>query len=454
MKRRRIIPVVIILALAAGGYYWWQQRGNSGSGLTATGTIEATSVSVSAEVSGRVVQVNVAEGQQVTSGSVLIQFDDALLKAQRRQAEANFAAAQGALGAAKAAQAAAQAQLDMAKAGSRSQEVQAQQSAVDAAAGRVSTAQAQLNQARGALQASTAARNQATARFAQVKDGAKAEVLEQALVAYQQAAAAVRLAQSEYDKIAYVPNIGATPQALALEKATLTQEAAKANYEALLKGATTPELDQARAGVDQAAAGIIQASAAVSQTDAALVTARASLGAEQARLSLLQAGSRPEQIAAASAQLDAAAAQVAAATGQAAAAQAALGVIDEQMGRLTLRSPLDAWVLSRAVEPAEVALPGAPLLVLGDLAHLTVTVYLGEDRYGQVKVGDQAAVTVDSFSGQRFSGTVQRIADKAEFTPRNVQTVTGRRTTVFAVKVAIDDPQRQLKPGMPADVHF
>ena len=100
------------------------------------------------------------------------------------------------------------------------------------------------------------------------------------------------------------------------------------------------------------------------------------------------------------------------------------------------------------------ALPGGALLVLGDLQHLTVTVYLPEDRYGTVQVGQAARVTVDSFPGRVFAGTVQRIADKGEFTPRNVQTPAGRRTVVFAVKVAVDNPAGELKPGMPADVVF
>ena len=111
-------------------------------------------------------------------------------------------------------------------------------------------------------------------------------------------------------------------------------------------------------------------------------------------------------------------------------------------------------VLSRAVEPGEVALPGGALLVLGDLGHLSVTVYLAEERYGAVKLADAARISVDSFPGQIFRGAVQHVADQAEFTPRNVQTPAGRRTTVFAVKLAVDNPDGKLKPGMPADVVF
>jgi HlyD family secretion protein len=49
---------------------------------------------------------------------------------------------------------------------------------------------------------------------------------------------------------------------------------------------------------------------------------------------------------------------------------------------------------------------------------------------------------------------VSYISDQAEFTPRNVQTVEGRSSTVYAIKLTVSDPQGQLKPGMPADVTF
>jgi HlyD family secretion protein len=131
-----------------------------------------------------------------------------------------------------------------------------------------------------------------------------------------------------------------------------------------------------------------------------------------------------------------------------------VALLDEQIDRLNVKAPGDGVVLTRAIEPGEVAMPGGALVVVGDLSRLSLTVYLPEDRYGAVRVGDQARVTVDSFPGQAFTGTVQRVADQAEFTPRNVQTPAGRRTTVFAVKLALANPEGKLKPGMPADVVF
>jgi len=81
-------------------------------------------------------------------------------------------------------------------------------------------------------------------------------------------------------------------------------------------------------------------------------------------------------------------------------------------------------------------------------------VYVPEDTYGRVKLGQTAKMTVDSYPGVFFNASVVHIADQAEFTPRNVQTVEGRRTTVYAIKLDVPNPDGKLKPGMPADVSF
>jgi RND family efflux transporter MFP subunit len=194
-----------------------------------------------------------------------------------------------------------------------------------------------------------------------------------------------------------------------------------------------------------------------------------------ANLANLKNGARPEQITAAQAQVDAAQAnldttkanvdsakaradgsksQAVSAKAQVDAAQAALNAIEVQIAKMTITAPADGVVLSRSIEPGEVASPGASLLTLGQLGKLTITVYIPEDRYGEINLGEAATVTVDSFPGEKFTATVTHIADKAEFTPRNVQTAEGRRTTVFAVKLSIDNADSKLKPGMPADVAF
>jgi multidrug resistance efflux pump len=85
---------------------------------------------------------------------------------------------------------------------------------------------------------------------------------------------------------------------------------------------------------------------------------------------------------------------------------------------------------------------------------MTLTVYLPENQYGLVSIGDSAEVEVDSFPGEVFAAEVVRIADEAEYTPRNVQTEEERQTTVYAVELRVVDPDGRLKPGMPADVIF
>jgi multidrug efflux pump subunit AcrA (membrane-fusion protein) len=120
----------------------------------------------------------------------------------------------------------------------------------------------------------------------------------------------------------------------------------------------------------------------------------------------------------------------------------------------TLTSPINGVILDRTVEQGETAAPGSALIVLADLNTMTLTVYVPENRYGQVRLGQIYPVRVDSFPDETFTGRVSHIASQAEFTPRNVQTVEGRETTVFAITLDLEAPDGKLKPGMPADVTF
>ena len=133
---------------------------------------------------------------------------------------------------------------------------------------------------------------------------------------------------------------------------------------------------------------------------------------------------------------------------------AELDLIDLQISRLTLYAPSDGVVMTRNIEVGEIAKPGASLMTIGKLADLTITVFVSEDRYGEISLGQTALVTVDAFPKDVFAGVVIHIADQAEYTPRNVQTEEGRRTTVFAIKLTVTNSQGKLKPGMPADVVF
>jgi multidrug resistance efflux pump len=121
---------------------------------------------------------------------------------------------------------------------------------------------------------------------------------------------------------------------------------------------------------------------------------------------------------------------------------------------LTVSAPVDGVVLTRSAQPGEVVQAGVPVMTIAKLDTLTVTVYISEDRYGEVKLNDDASLSVDSFPNETFSATVTRIADQAEYTPRNVQTKEERQTTVYAVELSVENPDGKLKPGMPVDVTF
>lgn len=243
--------------------------------------------------------------------------------------------------------------------------------------------------------------------------------------------------------------------------------AAQANYDLLAAGATEAQhtvaesavrraeatLEAAELAVDglpEAAQGTTQAQQLAQQVE----IAAAALDNARAQLDLLEAGARPEQLATAQAQVEAAEAQVQATQGQVESARAALSVLDVQQARFTILAPADGIVLNRAIQPGEVAAPGGLLLEVADLHNLTLTIYIPETDYGRITVGESATVMVDSFPGEAFAATVAHIADQAEFTPRNAQTVEGRRLTVYAVELHLTNPDGKLKPGMPADVTF
>ncbi len=406
----RIVPVVVILALlAAGAYYLRAQSSADPGSLSASGTVEATQTLIGPEMAGRVGEVLVDEGDLVRAGDVLLRLDDQGLSTQRESAVA----------AGKAAEAAAQAKLDTAQ--------QALSDLTENAP--VVTAQARLDLA-NALKALDDAQKRNT--WQQTGNRASRDTIDATEARLVLANDAVDKANADFNHV----------------KDKDPQDPVRAQAEANLLAARQTRDDLVRllnwykgspTDVDQA---ILDATVelALAQVDQAEINYdKVANGPDTDSLRLAQ-----EQVETAQTGLAAARAET----------QAKLTAIDLQLDKLVLRAPSGGVVLARNIEPGETLTPGAVALTLGQLNGLTLTVYLPEDRYGQVRLGDTAQVTVDSFPGVTFAGTISKIADQAEFTPRNVQTEEGRRTTVFAVDLQVSDPQGQLKPGMPADVEF
>ena len=121
-NRRRTIIIVVVLVLVIGGYYGVRAfTGGNNSALTASGTIEATTVNVSPELAGKIQAVLADEGQAVKTGDPLFRLDDTLLKAQQAAAQAGLNVAQSAALTAQAAYQSAQAQYDIAITAARAQ---------------------------------------------------------------------------------------------------------------------------------------------------------------------------------------------------------------------------------------------------------------------------------------------------------------------------------------------
>jgi HlyD family secretion protein len=134
--------------------------------------------------------------------------------------------------------------------------------------------------------------------------------------------------------------------------------------------------------------------------------------------------------------------------------RAALAAAEAQLGYTVLRSPGTGVVLRKHVEPGEMIAAGTPAVTIADLTNIWVKIYIPEPQLGRIKLGQTAEITTDSYPGKVYRGKVTFINSEAEFTPKNVQTQEERVKLVFAVKIAVDNPNQELKPGMPADARI
>jgi HlyD family secretion protein len=114
-------------------------------------------------------------------------------------------------------------------------------------------------------------------------------------------------------------------------------------------------------------------------------------------------------------------------------------------------SPADGVVLVKVHEVGEVVTAGSPVIVIGDRSQLWVKIFVPEGWINLIHMGQPATISLDGVK-QSFPGHVSFVASKAEFTPRNVQTQEERITQAFAVKVMLDQPPGNLRPGVAADV--
>jgi HlyD family secretion protein len=124
------------------------------------------------------------------------------------------------------------------------------------------------------------------------------------------------------------------------------------------------------------------------------------------------------------------------------------------VGYTTLTAPFDGVVTVRQAELGEVVAPGTPVMTLADLDHVWLRAYLNEADLGRVRLGQAVSVSSDSHPDKRYQGRIAFIADKAEFTPKSVETHAERVTLVYRIKIDIANANHELVPGMPADARI
>lgn len=135
-------------------------------------------------------------------------------------------------------------------------------------------------------------------------------------------------------------------------------------------------------------------------------------------------------------------------------ARAGLDLVTASIDNAVIYSPIQGTVLEKNLEVGEMAFPGTAILTVGDLTVPWIRIYVSTVNLKYVKLGQRAEVEVDSWPGVRFPGKVVSISNKAEFTPKTIQTRDERVKLMYAVKIQLENPEGKLKPGMPADAYI
>ena len=479
-RKRPPIPVIIliIIAVLVGGYYGIRAlSGGTNGALAASGSIEATMVNVSPEMTGKVKEVLVQEGQAVKEGDTLVGLDDTLLQEQRKVAMASLDSATAGSQTAQTALMTAQDQYQIALEAalaqdqktrlqdwfkkdpkqfdqpgwyfSRAEQIQAAQTQVDAAKKALDDAQANLTKMSSSLGSEDFLKAEERLLNARLSYLIKQDVNNRA-----QNSTDADIPVGRYNRTHCGTNEG-----YHLDNSYITNLVYGCIGDENLSDVGQALYDAAQAELDEAQFAYNDLLSSQAAQDVLNARAQVAVTQEQYYIALdelrkLQTGEQSPSVTAAQSMVVQAQAAYDQSQKAIEQAKANISLLDAQIAKLTVFAPMDGVILTRNVEPGEFVQPGATALTMADLSNITITVYVPEDRYGQIKLGQQAEVQVDSFPGETFNAEVIHIADQAEFTPRNVQTVEGRSSTVYAIKLKVINTEGKLKIGMPADVVF
>jgi HlyD family secretion protein len=135
--------------------------------------------------------------------------------------------------------------------------------------------------------------------------------------------------------------------------------------------------------------------------------------------------------------------------------RALIDQMNDQLTKCYLINPINGTVLAKYARLDEEATPGKPLYKIADVSSLILRAYVTDDQFSQIKLGQKIRVFIDSTADKyrEYEGTVTWISDKAEFTPKTIQTKDERANLVWATKITVKN-DGYLKIGMYADIKF
>jgi HlyD family secretion protein len=132
-------------------------------------------------------------------------------------------------------------------------------------------------------------------------------------------------------------------------------------------------------------------------------------------------------------------------------AREALRLSEVRWSYTELRAPTAGVVLVRDAELGEVVAPGTPVMTLADVDHVWMRAYIAEPDLPRIRWGQAATVHTDAHPSHGYHGRISFISSEAEFTPKSVETHKERVTLVYRIKIDLENPAHELKPGMPVD---
>lgn len=444
--------------------------GNEGEApaIAASGVVRADTLQVSTALGGRVQAVHVAAGDEVRAGQVVVELDTTLLDAQVAAAQAAVDLARAVLaqvqaGARPGAIQAAEAQLEQAQtahevalaaqadAEAYLNDPQLLEMEAAVAYAQVAGAQHRVNQATAIKDAAEFAQGrfyearEALPFNVEVRSGNLQELIPEELAGaipeeiwnagdgtYHYQNLTIRLQNGQYTVSARVEDLPFDAHLMPNNywQSWIGVNSAQASLEGIQSYAWR---------ATQHANDPLEVRAQVEAAQAAVARTSAQVEIAQAYVDGLEAGATREQIAAVQAQVD--------------RAEAALSRLLLQRDQAVIVSPCDCIVTETILHPGELAAPNAALLTLADMRAMRMVAYVQETDLGSFVVGAPVTVTVDAWPNRTFSGSVSRIGERAEFTPRNVSTRDERVNLVFAVDIALQgDVAGIIKPGMVGEV--